>query len=244
MPPERQSGPVAFVTGAAGGIGREVLQRLRGDGMRVYATDRTLAAIPCGDAAVRTASLDVTDEPAIVAAVRDCVAAFGRVDHAIHLAGEAGSGPIEAVTRTEWQRLLDVNLTSAFLLARAAREPLRATQGSLTLMASSNALNGGSALSGPAYAVAKAGIVNLVRYLAREWAPDRVRVNAVAPGPIDTPMLARFTAEQRERIATAVPLGRLGKADEVAAAIAWLVGHDATWVTGTVLNLSGGVVLD
>ncbi|MGE0581653.1 MAG: SDR family NAD(P)-dependent oxidoreductase [Steroidobacteraceae bacterium] len=244
MPPEHASAPVAFVTGAAGGIGRALVERLRTDGYRVFATDRALAALPCVEGGFRAASLDVTDEAAVEATVADCGATFGRIDHVIHLAGATGSGPLDAVSRAEWQRLLDVNLTSAFLLAKAAHAPLRAAQGSLTLLSSMNGLHGGSAASGPAYAVAKAGVVNLVRYLAKEWAADRVRVNAVAPGPVDTPMLARFSAEERARIAASVPLGRLGKAHEVAAAIAYLIGRDAAWTTGTILNLSGGVVLD
>lgn len=242
MPPEGAGTSVVFVTGAAGGIGAALVERLHEARMRVYATDLRLAAVPCGAADFRMAPLDVTDEAAVGAAVADCVAQFGRLDHAVHLAGEAGSGPVETVSRAEWQRLLDLNLTSAFLLAKAVRVPLHESQGSLVLTSSINGLHGGSALSGPAYAAAKAGIVNLVRYLAKEWAPGRVRVNAVAPGPVDTPMIARFSAAERERIAAAVPLGRLGEPRDVAAAIAWLI--DARWVTGTVLNVSGGVVLD
>jgi len=242
MPPEGTAAPVVFVTGAAGGIARAMIERLRAAKLRVYATDRALAAVPCGAADFRMAPLDVTDEAAVGAAVADCVAQFGRIDHAVHLAGEAGAGPIEAVSRDEWQRLLDVNLTSAFLLAKAVHGALRESQGSLTLISSTNGLHGGGALSGPAYAVAKAGIVNLVRYLAKEWAGERVRVNAVAPGPVDTAMMARFPPAERERIVAAVPLGRLGEPPEVAAAIAYLL--DARWVTGTVLNVSGGGVLD
>ncbi len=244
MPPDRAQAPVAFVTGAAGGIGRALVERLRSEGYRIHATDLALAALPCVDGGFRAASLDVTDEAAVDAAIEACRATFGRIDHVIHLAGATGSGPLESVSRADWQRLLDVNLTSAFLLARAARAALRESQGSLTLLSSTNGLHGGSALSGPAYAVAKAGLISLVRYLAKEWAADRVRVNTVAPGPVDTPMLARFTPEERARIAAAVPLGRLGEAGEVAAAIAYLIGRDGRWITGTTLNLSGGAVLD
>lgn len=236
--------PVVFLTGAAGGIGRALIDRLSAGRWRIYATDRMLAAIPCGTARLRAASLDVTDEAGMQTAVADCLSTFGRIDHVVHLAGEVGQGPIEAVSRDEWQRLLDVNLTSAFLLARAAREALRASQGSLTLVSSTNGRNGGTSLSGPAYAVAKAGVLNLMRYLASEWAGDHVRVNAVAPGPVDTPMVARIPAGERARLEASIPLGRFGEAREVAGAIVYLIGDDARWTTGAVLNVSGGMVLD
>jgi len=235
---------VAFVTGASGGIGRAVVQRLRARGDFVVATDRVIAQLPCGDAGLSTRSVDVTDEYAVQKAVESAVATHGRIDHVVHLAGEAGAGPLEAVSREEWLRLLDVNLTSAFLLAKAVHAPLRASRGSLTLMSSTNALNGGSQLSGPAYAVAKAGVLNLMRYLAKEWASDAIRVNAVAPGPIDTPMVARFPAAVRAQIAGTVPLKRLGEAAEVAGAIAYLTGPDGRFLTGVVHNVSGGLVLD
>jgi len=236
MPPEAQSAPVAFVTGAAGGIGRAVVQRLAASGLRVCATDIAPAA-----GALR---VDVTDPESIAQGLATCVSRFGRVDHVVHLAGRAGEGGIDAITVEDWRALIDTNLTSAFLVARAAHALLRATRGSLTLMASTNGRNGGSALSGPAYAAAKAGVLNLSRHLAKEWAGEGIRVNCVAPGPIDTAMVARFDAATRERLAASVPLGRIGTADEVAAAVAFLVGSDASYVTGAVMNVSGGLVLD
>lgn len=235
---------VAFVTGAAGGIGRAVIARLRRRGWRVYAADIALAAIPCGEIDFITAHLDVTLEGAVRDSITECLQKFGRLDHLVHLAGRAGHGPLDAVTTAEWRELLDVNLTSAFVLARAAHEALRASRGSLTLMASSNAINGGSALSGPAYAVAKAGLVNLTRYLAKEWAPEGIRVNCLAPGPIDTPMVGRFSPEVRERLVASVPLGRIGRSEDVANAVDYLLGDEAAFITGTVMNVSGGVVLD
>jgi NAD(P)-dependent dehydrogenase (short-subunit alcohol dehydrogenase family) len=112
-------------------------------------------------------------------------------------------------------------------------------------MASTNGLNGGTALSGPAYAVAKAGIVNLTRYLAREWARDGIRVNCLAPGPIETPMVTdRFDAETIEALIRSVPLRRLGQPDDIAHAIDYLTSARAGFVTGTVMNLSGGLVFD
>jgi NAD(P)-dependent dehydrogenase (short-subunit alcohol dehydrogenase family) len=235
---------VALVTGAAGGLGRATVARFRDRGLRVVATDLALADIPCG-APMTVASLDVTDEAAVVATVARVLETHGRLDHVVHLAGAAGSGPIDSVSRAEWQRLIDVNLTSAFLLAKAVHTALAATRGTLTLTSSTNGINGGSGLSGPAYAVAKAGIINLTRYLAKEWAGEGIRVNCLAPGPITTPMVTgRFTPDVLEKLRAAVPLGELGEPAHVAHAIDYLTSSAAAFVTGTVMNLSGGMVLD
>lgn len=236
--------PVVLITGAAGGLGRAAVTRLRERGMRVVATDLALAEIPCG-MPLTVASLDVTDDAAIGQLISRIDREFGRLDHVVHLAGVAGAGPIDAVSRADWQRLLDINLTSAFLLAKAVHASLAATRGSLTLTASTNGINGGSALSGPAYAVAKAGLINLMRYLAKEWAAEGIRVNCLAPGPIATPMVTgRFSAEVIDRLKTAVPLGMVGEPTHVAHAIDYLTSPAASFVTGTVMNISGGLVLD
>ena len=240
MPPQ-----VAFVTGAAGGIGRATVASLRARGLRIYAGDVALAAIPCGDPDFFTAQLDVTSEGAVNDAVAEALRVFGRIDHVVHLAGRAGAGPLRNVSLADWHSIMDVNLTSAFLLARACHSALQASRGTLTLMSSTNGLNGGTALSGPAYAVAKAGIVNLTRYLAREWASDGIRVNCLAPGPIETPMVTgRFDTATIEKLQRSVPLNRLGQPDDIAHAIDYLTGPRAGFVTGTVMNLSGGMVLD
>jgi len=236
--------PVALITGAAGGLGRATVARLRERGMRVVATDRALAEIPCG-APLTVASLDVTDESAIIAVIARVLGELGRLDHVVHLAGIAGSGPLDSVSREDWQHVLDTNLTSAFLIAKATHAALAASRGTLTLTSSTNGLNGGSALSGPAYAVAKAGILNLTRYLAKEWAAEGIRVNCLAPGPIATPMVTgRFPSETIDRLKNAVPLGAIGEPAHVAHAIDYLTSPSAAFVTGTVMNVSGGLVLD
>lgn len=236
--------PVVFVTGAAGGIGRAVVARLRERGLEVVATDAALADLPCAGP-VTAFPLDVTDDEAVRTAILRVVADFGRLDHVVHLAGRAGQGPIDATTRADWDALLAVNLSSAFTLAQAVHPHLARSRGSLILMSSTNALNGGSALSGPAYAVAKAGLVNLMRHLARGWAAEGIRVNCIAPGPIDTPMVTgRFTPEVLAQLRASVPLGVIGEPRHVAHAVDYLVHPDAAFVTGTVLNISGGLVLD
>ena len=240
MQPEAR---IAWVTGAAGGIGQATLARLVAAGFHVEACDLHPLAGPA-DGPVRWSRLDVTNEAAVAAAAADIGGRLGRLDAVVHLAGRAGRGPLAAMSLAEWREGLEVNLTSAFLLCRAAHPLLKAGRGALVLMSSTNGLNGGSALSGPAYAVAKAGIVNLTRYLAREWAPDGIRVNCVAPGPVDTPMLARLDAATVQRLLAATPLGRLATANDVAQVVERLCGAESAFLTGTVHNVSGGMELD
>jgi NAD(P)-dependent dehydrogenase (short-subunit alcohol dehydrogenase family) len=239
------SARVALVTGAAGGIGRATVAALMRDGFAIAAVDLALADLPCAcDAPFESLAADVTDETAVQRAVACCVERFGGIDCVVHLAGAVGKGPLVDVAAQEWRRLLEVNLTSAFLLSRAVHSHLRQRRGVLVFASSSNARNGGSALSGPAYAVAKAGILNLARYLAKEWGSDGIRVNCVAPGPVATPMLARLTDATREALRQAIPLGRVATPDDVAASIAFLCSPQAAYLTGAVLNVSGGLVLD
>ena len=238
-------GRVALVTGAAGGIGRATVAALMRDGYSVTAADVALADLPCAfEAPLQQVSTDVTDEAAVARVVSGCVEHFGALDCVVHLAGAVGQGPLVEVDASDWRRLLEVNLTSAFLLAKASHAALRSGRGSLVLISSTNGLNGGSALSGPAYAVAKAGIINLTRYLAKEWGRDGIRVNCVAPGPVDTPMLARLPESTVNSLRQSIPLGRLASPEDVAASIAFLCSREAAYLTGTVMNVSGGLVLD
>jgi len=245
-PPGRDAArQVALVTGAAGGIGRAVVERMLATGYTVVASDLAVADLACAAATPFAAlSADLTQEADVERLVAAALERFGRLDRVIHLAGRAGRGPLEAVTAEEWRALLDVNLTSAFLLAKASSAALGASRGALVLTSSTNGLQGGSALSGPAYAAAKAGIINLTRYLAKEWAARGVRVICLAPGPVDTPMLARFDADTREALRSSVPLGRLATPAELAGLVEFLCGPGAAFLTGIVVNASGGLVLD
>ncbi len=235
---------IAWVTGAAGGIGRCTVALLARGGFLVLATDRDTGGRE-GERNVEWSQLDVTDEHAVASAAAEFQRRHGKLDAVVHLAGRVGRGPLAGQSLDEWNEGLEVNLTSAFLVARAALPLLRAGHNAgLVLMSSINGLNGGSALSGPAYAVAKAGIINLTRYLAKEWAAVDIRVNCVAPGPVDTPMLARLDSATVERLVAASPLGRLATADEVASTIVRLCTASGSFLTGTVQNVSGGMVLD
>lgn len=232
-------GEVAFVTGAAGGVGRAVTGLLCDAGAEVAGLDLTKPVRGCS----LPLAGDVASEADVGEAVSECVRQFSRIDYVIHAAGAVGGGKLVDTKPDDWRRLIDVNLTSAFLLAQATHEHLSKTRGCVVLVSSPNGVHGGSHLSGPAYAAAKAGIVNLARYLAREWAPDRIRVNCVVPGTIDTPMFRRLEMSQQERIIRDIPLGRLCSPDEVAQPIAFLCSSAAAYMTGATLNFTGGRLL-
>lgn len=234
-------GRVLLVTGAAGGIGGAAVRHFIDAGDRVAAVDLEQPEA-AGDGLV-TIAADLATAEGVEASVAACIEAFGRIDHVVHCAGRTGQGPLTALSLEEWDEGLAVNLTSAFLIARAVHPHLAAGRGSLVLLGSPNGVHGGTSLSGPAYASAKAGLHNLVRYLAKEWAPDGIRVNCVIPGTVDTPMLARLSEDQRDELARSVPLGRLVDPDEVAGAIAFLCSPAASAMTGAMMNVTGGRLL-
>ncbi len=229
-------GRVLLLTGAAGGIGAAVADMYRAAGGVVAGLD--LVAGP------GVMACDLTDEAAVTAAVAAVLAAHGRIDDVVHCAGIVGAGPLADMALADWHRVMDANLTSAFLLARETAAALAASRGRLVWLSSTNGRNGGSALSGAAYACAKAALINLTRYLAKEWAGAGVRVNCVAPGPVDTPMLDRLGPDGRPALARMMLTGELATAADVARTIGFLLSDNARAMTGVVLNPSGGLVLD
>ncbi|MBY0335134.1 MAG: SDR family oxidoreductase [Acetobacteraceae bacterium] len=239
-------GKVAWVTGAARGIGLATAKRFLADGWSVALLDidapnlaRTEAML-ADPARVLALPGDVSDPSAAAAAVDAIRARFGRLDALVNNAGIASFGPIMETTLETWQRTLAVNLTGPFLTAQAA-VPLMAEGegGAIVNIASISGLRASTLRV--AYGTSKAGVIHLTKQQAAEYAAFGVRANCVAPGPVDTAMAkAVHTPEIRADYHDAMPLNRYGLESELAAAICWLAGPEASYVTGQCLAVDGG----
>jgi 2,3-dihydro-2,3-dihydroxybenzoate dehydrogenase len=250
---------VAAVTGAASGIGRATALALSRQGARVALCDRNAAGlaemvtiIRKQDGQARVVELDVSDQGQAARAIDGVVQDWGRLDILVNAAGIASSGrtsrgPVIGIAEQDWDRILDVNLLGTVYCAQAAaRHMMRQRSGRIVNVASiAGAI---PRINAAAYSVSKAGVRMFTKCLALELAPHGITVNAVAPGPIDTPMLgpegdqqirARFLAGTREIFRLGVPLGKLGKPEDVASAIVYLVSEEAHHVTGAILNVDG-----
>jgi len=230
---------VALVIGAAGGIGTAVTASFRSSGMRVGALDITPQSISREDEDICRYVVDATDEDSISRTVDAVAERFSRLDYVVNLAGTVGEGPLVSTRLVDWHQVIATNLDSCFLLAKHSFRHLRAAHGTLVLCSSTNALDGGSKLSGAAYAAAKAAIINLTRYLAREWTSANVRVNCIVPGPVDTPMLRRLPAAELTALRKQLPTGRFATAAEIAAVVMYLCSAEAAAINGQALRIDG-----
>lgn len=243
--------PVAIVTGGTRGIGRAIARRLHRDGFAVLVvhsgSDEDAAGLEAAlhrdDHPLRALRIDVAD-PAAPAAIFDAAETVGHVAVLVNNAGVTGRlGPIEALGDDDLRRVVDTNLVAP---VRLCREAARRWQGrdapSHIVNISSVAARTGSPGEYVAYAATKAALDALTVGLARELAPHRIHVNAVSPGTIDTTIHARAGEPERAaRVAGRIPMRRPGQPDEIANAVAWLVSTEASYVTGTVLEVTGGL---
>jgi len=246
----RLAGKVALVTGAASGIGSATARRFAAEGAVVAGADLGTEGDARWQETARIAptssltALDVRDEAAVAATVASIVERHGRVDVVVNSAGVAGGGPVHLLDVGEWQRVLDVNLKGTMLVCKHALPVMLAQRsGAIVNIASVEGLEGCE--GGSAYNASKGGVVLLTRNMAIDYARMGIRVNAVCPGFIETPMLAGVLdvpemAATRDRIREAHQLGRLGKPEEIASAILFLASDDASFVTGQALAVDGG----
>lgn len=235
----RLTGKIAVVTGGLSGIGGAIARRLAAEGACVIAADISARDGPAQDG-IEPASLDVGDERSVAGCFAAVVARHGRVDVLVNSAGIGRVIPFVETPVAEFDRIMAVNLRGTFLCGQAAaRHMMRGGGGAIVNIASVSGLRGGQGRA--AYGASKGGVVTLSQVMAIELAGHGIRVNVLAPGPIETPMAAAIhSASDREAWNRHIPLRRYGTPEEVAGVAAFLCSDDASYVTGHVLAADGG----
>ena len=237
-----------LITGAASGIARAAAKRLAGR-MTVYAADiddaglgKTVDEIAASGGDAKAIPVDVSDRESVETMV---AAVDGAVDAAFFAAGIHIRGTAETVSEEDWDRMIDVHVKGTFLCCQATLRRMRAqaTGGAIVTMSSDYAVM--AVPGGAAYCAAKAAIHSLTKSIAQEFAPDGIRINALGPGPIDTPILKSGRTEEeyeqaRKRLADNLPIGRLGRPEEVAAVVDFLLSERSSYITGQIVHPNGG----
>ena len=244
-------GRVALVTGAASGIGRATAIALANAGADLALLDIDDAAL--ADTATKVESIgrralpircDVSRASQAQAAIAHAVETLGRLDILVNNAGIVYVGTVAEMTEEDWDRVIAVNLKSVFLCCRAVIPIMRRERIGRIVNVSSIGARSGGIITGANYAASKGGVWSFTKALARELAPDGITVNCVMPGVTDTPMTRGHDRTSMATIERSVPVGRLGRPEDVAAAILFLVSEEASYVTGATLDVNGGLRMD
>jgi NAD(P)-dependent dehydrogenase (short-subunit alcohol dehydrogenase family) len=239
---------VVLVTGAAGGLGAAIAKRFADHGARLLLTDLQpdrlddlASALAPGSTSLITEPADLADPAVCEPLVRSAIEHFGRIDVLVNNAALLGRAPLEEITPTLFDRVIAVNLRAPFFLSRAAMGEMRRQQSGRIVNVASMAARTGGTSDVFVYGASKAGLLSLTRSLAKIGAPDNIRVNAILPANIESPMLrAGFPRDVLDRVLAQIPLGRTAHPSEVAELVLWLASDASSYVTGVSWDINGG----
>jgi 3-oxoacyl-[acyl-carrier protein] reductase len=245
------NGSVAIITGAAGSIGSAAARLFASEGASVVladvwkeGTEEIARQVKQGGGKATAFPGDVSDEAYVAALVRTAVETYGALDILVNNAAISMTTPILDITATDWDRVMAVNLRSVFLLSREAFRVMKPRgRGKIVSMASASAKIGGLVV-GAHYAASKAGVICFTKSLALQAAPFGINVNAVCPGPTKTPMTDAWGEKANMEFAAKIPFKRYGEPEEIAQAILFLSSERSRYVTGEILDVNGGLIMD
>ena len=243
---------VAVITGGGQGIGKRITEKLAGKGASLVVCDQNADAVRKTAEAIAVEygaqiihrQTDVTDLEQIKTLIGATMEAYQKIDIFINNAGICETTPIEEITLEEWNRMMSVNLAGVFFCCQAVMPIMKKQRSGRILNMASIAGKMGGVAAGVHYSASKAGVICLTKVLAKALGSYGVTVNAIAPGPIDTTMIADFSEEARKIIIDQSPLGRVGSTDDIASGALYLVSDAARHITGETLNISGGLLMD
>ena len=238
-------GKVAIVTGASRGIGAAIVKKLHEEGATVVACARSIES--CEGAAF-CQKVDVSNSEQVDACVKATIEKFGKVDILVNNAGITKDGLLMRMSDEDWDQVLDINLRGTFLFTRAVARPMMKNKaadgsqlgGAIVNITSVVGITGNAGQAN--YTASKGGVIALTKTTAKELGSRNVRCNAVAPGFIESKMTEGLSDEIKKSYMDSIPLKRFGKVDDIAKAVVWLVSDDASYVTGQILSINGGMI--